>query len=120
MYYGNAAAADGQNAAGAWDTDFKMVHHLRETSGQHQDSTSNNNDSVIVDVFAQGTAAGRVNGADSFASASTDNVDVQDAATLNVGPGESLTVEAWVRSCSHRTSCRRPSTRTTSPSTSSG
>ncbi len=31
VYYGNPAAADGQNAAGAWDADFKMVHHLRET-----------------------------------------------------------------------------------------
>ncbi len=100
VYYGNAAAADGQNAVAVWDTDFKMVQHLKETAGQHQDSTSNNNDSVVVNVAAQGTATGRANGADTFAAASAHNVDVADAATLDAAAGESLTVEAWVRSAS--------------------
>ena len=98
MYFGNPTAADGQSAAAVWDTDFKMVHHLEETSGQHQDSTTNNNDSVVVSVTAQGTAAGRVNGADTFAG--TNNVDVADAASLDAAAGELLTVEAWVRSSS--------------------
>jgi hypothetical protein len=100
MYYGNPAAADGQNVAAVWDTEFKMVHHLKETSGQHQDSTTSNNDSVVVNVTAQGTATGRVNGADTFVAASAHNVDVADAATLDAAAGESLTVEAWVRSSS--------------------
>jgi len=97
MYYDNAAALDGQNVAGVWDGDFKMVHHLEETAGQHQDSTSFNNDSYAVDVTPQGSAAGQINGADGFAAASTDNVYVADAATLDVGPAESVTIEAWIQ-----------------------
>ncbi len=53
-----------------------------------------------MNVFAQGTAAGQANGADSFVAASAHNVDVADAATLDAAAGESLTVEAWVRSSS--------------------
>jgi len=98
MYYDNPAAADGQNAAGVWDTDFKMVQHLNETSGPHTDSTSNTNDSAIVDVQPpQGGPGGQIDGADLFSAASTDNIDVTDDPTLNVGAGETLTVEAWFR-----------------------
>ena len=99
MYFGNPSAGDGQSAAGVWDTNFKMVHHFRETSGQHQDST-NNNDSSWVDVSVQGTAAGRFNGADSFVRANNDFIEVADADSLDAAAGESLTVEAWVQSSS--------------------
>lgn len=33
MYYGNAAASDGQNATGVWDSNYLMVYHMDETSG---------------------------------------------------------------------------------------
>ena len=41
MYYGNAAATNQENAEGVWDSNYRMVQHLEETSGTHEDSTSN-------------------------------------------------------------------------------
>ncbi len=104
MYYGNPLAPDAQNPTGVWDSGYSMVHHLEETAGAHVDSTSNPNDSIVVDVAAQGSAAGRINGADSFSTAgcvpspaTCDNIDIVDNATLDVGAAESMTVEAWIR-----------------------
>jgi hypothetical protein len=95
MYYGNPVASDAQNPAGVWDTDFKMVHHLKETSGAHFDSTSNNNDSVGIEITTQGSGAGQINGADVFSG--TDDIEIADSATLDIGAAESFTVEAWVK-----------------------
>jgi len=33
LYYGNPAAADGQNPASVWDSSFTLVQHLEETTG---------------------------------------------------------------------------------------
>jgi hypothetical protein len=45
MYYGNVNAADGQNATGVWNVNYRGVWHLRENPGgappQMRDSTSN-------------------------------------------------------------------------------
>jgi hypothetical protein len=95
MYYGNPTEPDGQTPAAVWDTDFKMVHHLKETSGTHFDSTSNNNDSSSIEITTQGSGAGRINGADVFSL--TDDIEVSDSATLDIGAAESFTVEAWVK-----------------------
>jgi len=46
MYYGNATVGDQQDAAGVWDTNFKGIWHLHQTTGGTnaiKDSTSNNN-----------------------------------------------------------------------------
>ncbi|MGH7408668.1 MAG: DUF2341 domain-containing protein [Candidatus Methylomirabilales bacterium] len=96
MYYGNASASDGQNKTAVWDGNFKMVHHLKETTGPHRDSTSNANDSVAIDVGTQGSAAGQINGADNFIRASAHNVDVADSGSLDMAAADSFTVEAWV------------------------
>ncbi len=95
MYYGNPVAADAQTPTQVWDNSFEMVLHLRETSGTHFDSTSKNNDSSTVDVTTQGSAAGRINGADVFSG--TNNIDVDDAASLNMGATDSFTLEAWIQ-----------------------
>ncbi len=42
MFYGNATAV-GQNSTEVWDSDYIMVQHLNETSGNHIDSTSEDN-----------------------------------------------------------------------------
>ena len=44
MYYGNASASSQQDANNVWDVNYVMVQHLSETSGTHNDSTSNDND----------------------------------------------------------------------------
>jgi hypothetical protein len=41
MYYGKLTATSQENAAGVWDSDFRMVQHFNETSGTVGDSTSN-------------------------------------------------------------------------------
>jgi len=97
VYYGNPSAADGQNAAGVWDTDFKMVQHLNETAGAHLDSTTNANDSVVVNVTLQGNGAGKIGGGDTLIDTNLENIDVADSVTLDVGPTESMTAEAWIR-----------------------
>ena len=95
MYYGNAGAANVQNAAAVW-AGYSVVHHLDETSGPHLDSTSNGNNSSVIDVQTQASPLGIIDGADVFSAASTDNVDVPDSASLDMAAGDSFLVEAWI------------------------
>ncbi len=95
MYYGNPVAPDAQTPTAVWDASFEMVLHLSETSGTHFDSTSKNNDSIAENVTTQGSPTGRIDGADVFAG--TDNIDVADAASLDMGASDSFTLEAWVK-----------------------
>jgi hypothetical protein len=98
MYYDNPAAPDGQNPGGVWDANFQMVQHLEEGSGQHQDSTSNGNDSTVVLVAAQGAPGGPIDGADTFTG--THRVEVADSASLDMTAADSFTVEAWINTLS--------------------
>lgn len=70
IYYGNASCSDQWDIEGTWNEggsgNYKMVQHLQEPSGTHLDSTSNNNDSTTVSVTTQGSATGKVDGADDF------------------------------------------------------
>jgi len=47
-----------------WGNGFTGVWHLKETSGAHQDSTSNLFNSTTISVALQGSATGMVDGAD--------------------------------------------------------
>lgn len=93
MYYGNSSAGDMSNAAAVWDTNFKGVWHLKETSGSHYDSTRNNNDSSTVSVTTQGSATGKVNGADSF-NGTSNYVEMPGSSSLNI-TGTAITMSAW-------------------------
>ena len=96
MYYGNPSAPNVQSAAAVW-AGYSMVQHLEEPfPSQHLDSTGNANNSSMIDVQTQASPLGKIDGADLFSSASADNVDVPDAATLDKGAGEYLLVEAWI------------------------
>ena len=53
IYYGNGSCPSQENANGVWDANYQMVQHLEETSGTHQDSTSNNNDGTGVGSLDQ-------------------------------------------------------------------
>ena len=48
MFYGNVGVSGLENSSGVWDSSYRAVHHLSETSGTHFDSTSNNEDGVVV------------------------------------------------------------------------
>ena len=79
MYYGNPAATEPApdstyGSENVWDSDYRGVWHLNETSGTHHDSTSNDNDGTPQGGLTQ-NASGKVDGADDF-DGSNDWVDV--------------------------------------------
>ncbi len=91
MYYDNPSATSLEDANGVWDSNYVMVQHLNETSGDHLDSTSNGNDGTAA-VTTQGSASGQINGADEFGG-SPDIVNCGNATILDITG--SMTVEAW-------------------------
>ena len=94
MYYGNPAADNQEDPEAVWDSSFKMVQHLEETSGTHVDSTVNGNDGAPVNGVVQDTT-GKINGADIF-DGTDDYVSVPHSSTLT-GYTEALTAEAWIK-----------------------
>ncbi len=94
MYYGNDGASDNSTTTGVWDENYMMVQHMNETSGVHDDSTRNNNDSNNIEVTTQGSATGRLDGADDL-NGTDHGVQVGDHATLDIT--SAITLEAWVR-----------------------
>ncbi|MDD5289976.1 MAG: DUF2341 domain-containing protein [Patescibacteria group bacterium] len=105
LYYGNPAATAGANAESVWNSGYAAVYHLKETSGKHYDSTANNNDSENnPNVQTQGSAAGKIDGADDFLKevngegeeTSSDSITINDSNSLDLT--NALTIEAWVRS----------------------
>lgn len=98
IYYGNTGASDYATTAtygrnNVWDSAYKGVWHLNESSGTHYDSTSNNNDSTAISVATQGTANAKIGGADDFNGTTS---------YINLGTGSSLdfagdaTLQAWI------------------------
>jgi hypothetical protein len=100
MYYGNSGASE--PAAGSdygsqkvWDTNYKMVQHLEETTGGAnaiKDSTSNANhgtDSGSPNL----DATGQIDGADDF-DGTDDYVDCGNDVSLNIT--DAITIEAWI------------------------
>ncbi len=65
VYYGNSAAADQQNKTGVWDTNYKVVNHLKDGSGTVIDSTQYGNNGT-ASGGAVLTASGMAGGAYSF------------------------------------------------------
>ncbi|MCK4613825.1 MAG: DUF2341 domain-containing protein, partial [Thermoplasmata archaeon] len=99
MYYGNSECSGQEDAENVWDSNYKMVQHLEETSkgtgsyDDHFDSTSNNNDGEAENGLDM-DATGKIDGADDF-DGTNDYVTVAHDASLNlVGP---YTLEAWVK-----------------------
>jgi len=43
MYYDNSSITANPSTTSTWDSNFKMIQHLQETSGTHYDSTVNAN-----------------------------------------------------------------------------
>lgn len=63
MYYGNAAAADGQNATSVWSSEFSGVYHFNTAV---TDSTSNAANGTINGTV--NNVAGKLSGGQSFAA----------------------------------------------------
>lgn len=92
MYYGNSGAADGQNASGVWDANFKMVQHFEETSGSISDSTGSANHGT--NNGAASTTAGRVGNARTF-NGSSQYISVPHASSLNMT--SAVSISAWIK-----------------------
>jgi hypothetical protein len=96
MYYGNSCVtSETQNKNAVWNSSYKLVQHLQELAPEiHEDSTSNNNDSTSVTVTTQGSAAGKIDGADEF-DGDDDVVSIASADSLNLG--NDFTLECWAK-----------------------
>jgi hypothetical protein len=94
MYYNNAVASDGQDAANVWDSDFKVVQHLKETGAcavTFLDSTANANNGTCGGTPTSTT--GTVGSGRTF-NGTTDFIDESDRPGLFFsGP---FTFETWV------------------------
>ncbi len=98
MYYGNNSASDAQAASSVWDSNYKAVWHLKETSGTTlADSTSNSATSTkLASNTPAPTASGQIGGGQSYNS---DSYSTNTKITLASG----LTYEAWVKTSSAST-----------------
>jgi hypothetical protein len=93
MYYGNPSALNQQNPAGVWDSSFRMVQHLKESSGTCYDSAGNHNDGTPYGGVSQGVS-GKTDGAAGF-DGSNDYVDVGSASSLD--DLNQITISAWIK-----------------------
>lgn len=109
MYSANPTALNDQDVEGTWNADFRMVHHLQETSGMHMDSTSYDHDATWVAPTRPGNPAtqdgiGQIGGANKFwgiAShppdpATEDKTHAYVPFTPELQDMYDLTLEAWV------------------------
>lgn len=93
MYYGNSGVSSQEDIEGVWDSNYQMVQHLNETSGQHIDSTANSNDSTTVSVTSQGNASAKIGGADGF-DGNNDYIEVPHDASLDITGA--MTISGWL------------------------
>ena len=96
MYHGNTGTVkDARAATEVWDTNFKMVQHLEEASGNATDSTTNNNFGSVVG--ADYSTTGKIGNAYDF-NGSTDYVKIDTGTALSMGGTQAMTLSAWVKS----------------------
>ncbi|MHA2274312.1 MAG: DUF2341 domain-containing protein [Candidatus Kariarchaeaceae archaeon] len=95
MYYGNTTMVAQQNPANVWDSKYRGVWHLGESSGMAKDSTSYGTDGILSGGVIQGVS-GQLGGAYDF-----DGVDGEVSmgdpgdGHLDGGTGN-LTISLWV------------------------
>ena len=97
MYYGNPDCDNQENIQGTWDSNFMMVQHFNESSGDHIDSTNNWNNGSVSGTIVQGTTESnllQMDGLDWF-SDGTGEIDFGNDDSLH--PSTALTLEAWVK-----------------------
>jgi biopolymer transport protein ExbB len=92
IYYGNGAAADGQDAGGTYDTSQLGVYHLGEKDGVPQDSTSYKNHGKEF--------TGKLDATDAIGRAITlngegDRLVIAKSPSLSFAKG--FTFSAWIR-----------------------
>ncbi len=98
MYYGNTGATDASTPSSVWNTNYKMVLHMKETSGLTvNDSTAtalvgNKNSSTNPDP----TTSGYIGGAQSF-NGTSDYIDIPNGYTNTIKGGSTYTFDFWLK-----------------------
>ncbi len=100
MYYGNSGCSNQQNIEGTWSSDYTMVQHFEEATGTHYDSTSNNHDSNLINVFNQ-DASGKIAGADDFEADQINKIDFPDSPDWDFETNP-VTISYWAKMESDR------------------
>jgi len=100
IYYGNSGASDyaidaTYGAENVWDDNYVLVQHFNETSGTHYDSTQYDNDSTAISVTTQGSATGKIGGADDL-NGTTDYIKIDDSDSLDLTTALTFSVWAYV------------------------
>lgn len=93
IYWGNDAAANGEDADGVWDDDFKAVYHMANMNENTQvfDSTANANNGTKKSSNEPAQVAGQVGYGQDF-DGTDDYITMTSAGSL-----AALTAEAWVK-----------------------
>ena len=96
IYFGNSGASDQQDATNVWDSNYRLVYHLKDgdstSANFYQDSTSNNIDATLWDGNSNSTQdTGKMGYGYNFAG------DADYMALSDVTDPTAYTVSAWVK-----------------------
>jgi|GEM_PF-2049699 len=91
MYYGNPSCNNQQNITATWDSSYRLVQHLNESSGTLYDSTSYNNDGT--NNGATYNDSSKIDGGHDFDG--TSNISCITSSSLNIT--SQITLEGWVK-----------------------
>jgi hypothetical protein len=95
MYYGNSSAADQSNKTGVWDSNYKGVWHLSEssTSSNRLDSTSNAN--ALTNNASVTGGTGVLDGDNVFSG--SNYLNRTNASQTGLSITGNITIEAWIK-----------------------
>ncbi|MFW9822755.1 MAG: DUF2341 domain-containing protein, partial [Candidatus Thorarchaeota archaeon] len=94
MYYGNATMNSRENPDGVWDTSYRGVWHLAESSGFTQDSTAYSENGLVTGTVIR-PSTGQIGSAYNYGMDGTFNVGNPADGHLDFGT-ESFMVSMWI------------------------
>ena len=99
LYYGNNAAADGQDSTNVWDSNYVMVQHMydKPDTSHVSDSTINANNGAKKGANEPIESVGKMWKGQDFDN-TDDYINCGSDATLQIGgEGKSFTLETWTK-----------------------
>ncbi|MFX1457228.1 MAG: DUF2341 domain-containing protein [Promethearchaeota archaeon] len=94
MYYGNATMSSRENPDGVWDTSYRGIWHLAESSGFTQDSTAYSENGLVTGTVIR-PSTGQIGNAYNYGTDGTFNVGDPADEHLDFGT-ESFMVSMWI------------------------
>jgi hypothetical protein len=97
MYYGNSLSSNQQNATSVWDSDYKIVYHMNDsTTLTVKDSTQNGNTGYKTAANTPIQATGEIGNSQQW---TTTTAGITSTSSINLGTSE-WTAECWYKSAS--------------------